>query len=92
MELYSWAEVIKMFNNLYYEAKKKGFEPLNGVSLFDYITKDMLLRGAGNHIGYKFPEDLSSFRSVLSRLKKEQQARAKKKSHSREPSLFLLKP
>jgi hypothetical protein len=79
MELYSWAEVIREFDHQFYEAKKCGFEPSDGSNLFDFITKDMLLRGMGNRIGYKFPEDLKAFRSVLSKLKKEAKAVSKKK-------------
>ncbi|NCU28824.1 MAG: hypothetical protein EOM85_04105 [Candidatus Moranbacteria bacterium] len=79
MELYSWAEVVDEFNHLYYEAKKNGFEPSDGSNLFDFITLDMMLRGAGGHIGYKFPEDLKAFRSVLSKLKHEKTLLGKKK-------------
>ena len=82
MELYSWAQVVGEFNRLYYETKKNGFVPPDGTSLFDFITLDMMLRGLTNHIGYKFPQDLKSFRSTLSRLKKEQQKVRKRKLNS----------
>ena len=79
MELYSWADVINEFNRLYHEAEKNSFEPSDGSNLFDFITLDMMIRGAGSRIGYKFPEDLRAFRSVLSKLKKAAKAASKKK-------------
>ncbi len=84
MELYSWADVINEFNRLYHEAEKNSFEPSDGTDLFDFITLDMMLRGAGSHIGYKFPEDLKAFRSVLNRLKNEQKLIKKKKRVNKE--------
>jgi hypothetical protein len=71
----SWAEVVKEFDRLYSEAKSNKFEPPD-TNLFDYITLKMLCGGAGNPIGYKFPEDLRSFRSSLANLK-EQARKAK---------------
>ena len=77
MELYSWAEVTREFNRQYNEAKKHGFVPIDGSNLFDFITNDMMLRGAGSRIGYKYPEDLKSFRADLSKLKHENKLIAK---------------
>lgn len=87
MELYSWAEVVKEFDHLYGVAKKDRFEPVNGSSLFDHITQEMLIRGDGKHLGYKFPDDLKYFRSVLSKLKRQQKEGFVRKKKFVQPEL-----
>ena len=76
MELYSWAQVIKEFDRLYHEAKKNNPNRVDS-EIFTSVTLEMLIQGCGNHIGYKYPENLKAFRIVLSKLKKDDKSEVK---------------